>query len=361
MRLFIGTYTRTAPGGAHRPQAIFTFDLHPQTGRLAPVSIAGGVHNPSYLGIHPTRKFLYSVSETGDTPEERSGGAAAFRIQLDGSLALLNQQVTHGAAPCYVSTDRAGRWLFAANYHSATLTVFPIQADGSLAPACQVIQHEGHSVFSPNQDRAHAHCILPDPANRFVLAADLGMDQVRIYRLDQTSGLLAFHGAAAARPGAGPRHIIFHPNQRWVYVSNELDSTVTAFAWDAQAGSLAEIGTLPTLPLFAADSPAPANAVADLHLTPDGRFLYVSNRGHNSLARYAVDSATGALAALGHTPSGGNGPRGFAISPDGRWLLCAHQHSNDVFVFEIDPHSGDLRPTGEKVNVPAGVCVKFLQ
>lgn len=360
MRLFIGTYTRTTLDGNHRPEAIFTFDLDPQTGKLAPVSIASGVHNPSYLAIHPTQKYLYSVSETGDSPDERSGGAAAFRIQPDGSLALLNQQVTHGAAPCYVSTDRTGRWLFAANYHSATLTIFPIQANGALSPACQVIQHEGHSVFSPNQDRAHAHSILPDPANRFVLAADLGMDQVRIYRFDPTNGQLAFHGSAVMRPGAGPRHIVFHPNQRWVYISNELDSTVTAFEWDTQAGNLAEMGTLPTLPLFPADVEAPANAVADLHLTPDGRFLYVSNRGHNSLARFAVDAASGALTPLGHTPSGGNGPRGFAISPDGRRLLCAHQFTNNVFVFEIDQQSGDLHPIGEKINVPAGVCVKFL-
>ncbi len=357
MQLYLGTYTRTTPGGAHRPEAIFQFDLDPATGKLTPLGVTCGVRNPSYLAFSPNAAHLYAVSETGDTPGERSGGAAAFKVEADGSLTLLNQQVTHGAAPCYVSTDRGGRLLFAANYHSGTLTVFPILPGGALAEASQVIQHQGHSVFSPNQDSAHAHSILPDPANRFVLAADLGMDQVRIHRLDAANGQLVFHGAAHLRPGAGPRHIVFHPNQRWVYVSNELDSSVTAFQWDGEAGSLSEMGTLPTLPPVPAK---PANAVADLHLTPDGRFLYVSNRGHNSLARYAVDARSGTLTALGHTPSGGNGPRGFDISPEGRWLVCAHQHSNDVFVFEIDPLTGDLRPNAEKVTVPASVCVKFL-
>src|SRR5512137_912069 len=170
MRLYIGTYTRIPPGTLHRPEAIFCYDLD-SNGKWTSAGVTGGVHNPSCLAFHPFRQYLYSVSETGDSADDRSGGAASFRVEPGGSLTLLNQQVTHGAAPCYVSTDRTGRWLFAANYHSATLTVFPILADGSLAPACQVIQHLGHSIFSPNQDHAHAHSILPDPANRFVLAA----------------------------------------------------------------------------------------------------------------------------------------------------------------------------------------------
>ncbi len=358
MRVYFGTYTRTTPGGAHRPEAIFQYDLDENTGALTPLGITRGVRNPSYLCFNPALTHLYAVSETGDTAEERSGGAAALQILPDGSLTLLNQQVTHGAAPCYVSTDRSGRLLFAANYHSGTLTVFPIRPDGALEGASQVIQHQGRSVISPNQDSAHAHSILPDPTNRFILAADLGMDQVRVYRLEAAAGVLTFDSAAQLPAGAGPRHIVFHPNGRWVYVSNELDATVGIFRWEAETGQLALLETLSTLP--AQEYVGATNAVADLHLTPDGRFLYVSNRGHNSLARYAVDARSGGLTFLGCTPSGGNWPRGFAISPGGRWLVCAHQHSNDVFVHEIDPGTGELRLSGARAEVPAGVCVRFL-
>lgn len=358
MRLYIGTYTRTTPGGDHRPDAIFQFDLDAESGALTPTGVTCGIRNPSYLAFNPQRSCLYAVSETGDSPQQRSGGAAAFAVQPGGGLALLNQQVTLGAAPCYVSTDRTGRWLFAANYHSGTLTVFPIQPAGSLAPACQVIQHQGSSVFSPNQDSAHAHCVLPDASNRWVLAADLGMDQVKVYRFDSASGMLTAHSAAQFHPGAGPRHIIFSPDQRRVYVSNELDSTLTALTWDAEQGLLEEMCSLPTLP--AGVSTQPRNAVADLHLTPDGCHLYVSNRGHNSLAYFAVEPGSGMPRALEHTPSGGDWPRGFAISPDGRWLVCAHQHSGDVCVFAVQPGSGQLRQVAARAFVPAGVCVRFF-
>ncbi len=350
--VYVGTYT----GGLSK--GIYRFELDLAAGKATEPVLAVEVKNPSFLAIHPDRKHLYAAGEIGDFGGKKTGAVSAFAIGADGALTLLNQQASEGQGPCHLVVDKAGTHVLVANYGSGTAAVLPIGADGRLAPASCTVRNEGKGPNARRQEGPHAHSINLDAANRFAFLADLGLDRIFIYRYDGAAGTLAPNNppAGVCAPGAGPRHFSFHPNGTFAYVINELLCTVTAFAYDAAKGSLAEVQTVPTLP----EGFSGSNTTAEVQLTPDGRFLYGSNRGHDSLAVFAVDPATGNLTPRGHAPAGGKTPRNFGIDPTGRWLLCAHQGSDSIAVFGIDAATGALSPTGQTLTVGKPVCVKMI-
>ena len=350
--IHIGSYTKDETQSEHRAQGIFTCRVSAE-GQLTLLSAAACGPNPSFLVRHPRMPVLYCVNETPD------GGVSALAVDPHtGELSLLNRQATGGDDPCHLSLDPSGRWLMVTNYTSGSLTVLPVLPDGRLGPRSDFTEHSGPlGPDSKRQERAHAHMIQFDPGGRFVLASDLGLDRVYIYRLDSESGRLMAHSPAWATltPGSGPRHFIFHPNRRFVYVANELASTVTACTWDGERGLLHPVHSQSTLP----DSFAGLNEVADIHLDPAGRYLYGSNRGHDSLAIFLVDEQDGSLTARGHASTGGHTPRNFAIDPTGSFILAANQDSDTVVTLRIDPHSGQLTPAGFVAAIPRPICIIF--
>ncbi|HUE75709.1 MAG TPA: lactonase family protein, partial [Chloroflexota bacterium] len=289
---------------------------------------------------------------------QTGGGLSALKVDgTTGELTLLNRQSTRGAGPCHVSVDRTGRYAMATNYGGGSIAVFPIQDDGSLAPASDFIQHVGSSVDPRRQEGPHAHSINPDLEHQHVLVCDLGMDKVLTYRLDRASGKLVAGSqpSVQASPGAGPRHLDYHPNGRFVYVINEINSTITAYGYDSERGTLEELQTVPTLP----DDFTGSSTCADIHVAPSGRFVYGSNRGHDSLVIYAIEEQTGRLEYVGHESTHGQTPRNFAITPSGDLLLAANQDSDNIVVFRVDQKTGRLEPTGQQADVPTPVCLKF--
>lgn len=352
LRLYVGTYTRGESKG------IYVCDFDRTTGTLTVAENTARVPNPSFLACHPNGQFLYSVSETGAFRGSPSGSVAAFSIDpSSGALTLLNQQLSHGKAPCHLTVDATGSAVLVANYSTGSVAVLPIRDDGALGEASCVIQHRGSSVNKQRQNGPHAHSINLGPANRYAFAADLGLDRVLIYRFDREAGGLTPSDppSASVPPGAGPRHFAIHPTQPYAYVINELDSTLTAFAYGAGSGSLQPIQTLSTLPT---EFSGP-NSCADVHVHPSGAFVYGSNRGHNSIAVFKVDSASGRLTATGHESTQGRNPRNFAIDPSGGFLLAANQDSGSIVVFGIDQGTGRLTPSGSEAEVPFPVCISF--
>ena len=347
---FVGTYT------GPRSQGIYAFRFDPRAGKLTPLGLAAESQNPTFLAIHPNQKFLYAINEVGSPA--KPGTVAAYRIEPDtGKLVLLNQQLVGGPGPCHVIVDATGKNVLAANYGGGSIACLPIKDDGSLGELTTFIQHKGSSVNKQRQEGPHAHGLFLDAANRFAFVPDLGLDRVMIYRFDATQGALVAHEPAfAAMPaGAGPRHFAFHPNGRRAYVINELDSTVVVCAYDAERGVLTPMQTIPTLPAdFAGKS-----SCAEIEVHPSGKFVYGSNRGHDSIVVYAADE-NGKLSLVEHQPTRGRNPRHFAIEPTGRWLLAENQDGHSVVIFSIDPATGRLRPNGEKVEVGSPVCLKFV-
>jgi 6-phosphogluconolactonase len=349
-RLYIGGYTIEA-GREPRREGVFLCHLDANSGRLEQVAGFDVGPNPSFLAFSPDHRCLYVVNELAQ------GEVSAFTLDAeDGSLARINSQAVEGADPCYLTVDPTGRWLLVACYTSGNLATLPIQPGGGLGPLAEHIQHHGHGPNPDRQEQAHTHSVRFDPEGRFALVADLGMDRVWVYRLDGQTGKLTPNTPPGldGKPGAGPRHLEFHPNGRVLYISNELDGTVTACTWDGQTGQISAFQTLSTLPIGFKEE----NTVADIHITPSGDYLYVSNRGHNSLAGYRVDAQSGALTPLGITGCGGDWPRTFAIPPEGRLMIVANQYSNDLVTFWIET-DGSLTPTGEKLALPVPVCVLF--
>ena len=357
--VYIGTYTSADSKLGRRSQGICRYSMDPRTGALTPTGVTGSIANPSWLALHPTGRTLYSGSE-GREHGERSGGAAvAFAVDsATGDLTRLNDQLTHGAGPCYLSLDPTGRLLMVANYTSGSLTVFPVRMDGSLEPASQVIQHAGSGPVADRQEGPHAHCIIADPTGCFALAADLGIDKVMVYRIDLEAKRLepADPPSADLAPGAGPRHLAFHPNGRWLYVTGELDSTLTVFAWDAERGRLQHVQAISTLP----EGWQGINYPAEVAVASSGRFVYMSNRGHDSIAIFAMDETSGKLTLVGHEPTRGSFPRHFSLDPTGAIMLVANQDGDNVVVFRVDQVTGTLTPTGHAVEVPMPVCVRFV-
>jgi 6-phosphogluconolactonase len=354
--VYIGTST------SPKSQGIYVTRMDAKTGALGAPQLAVEARNPNFLAFHPSHKFLYACAELTDAAGAKSGGVAAFAIDAgSGKLTPLNQQPSGGRGPCYVAVDKTGKNVLVANFGSGSVACIPIADDGKLKEPSSVVQHEGGSKVVPKrQDGPHAHWINTDPDNRFALAADLGLDKVMVYRLDAGKGTLAANDAPAgvAAPGAGPRHLAFHPNGKIVYLINELDDTVTAFHYDATRAALTAFQTVPTLPADFAEKDK--NTTAEVVVHPSGKFLYGSNRGHNSIALFAIDGE-GRLTPKGHTPTQGETPRNFAIDPSGRFLLAANQRSDNVVVFQVNQETGELTPTGSKIEVGAPVCIRFLQ
>lgn len=351
-RVYFGTYSGELSKGIY----VSTFDA--ATGKLSAPELAAEVKNASFLAIHPSRKYLYAVSEIADFEGKKQGGVSAFEIDsATGRLKLLNQQSSGGGGPCHLVTDAQGKNVLVANYGGGSVSVLPILADGKLSPASSTIQHQGSSVDKQRQEGPHAHSINLDPANKFAFAADLGLDKVLVYRFDGSKGLLTANDppAGVVAPGSGPRHFAFHPSGKYAFVNNEMTSTITSFAYDPAKGSLTEVHTLSTIP-----GPTPGNSTAETVVHPSGKFVYVSNRGHNSLAIYQCDPATGRLTALGHQSTGGKTPRNFNIDPTGSYVLAANQDTNNVTVLKIDAATGKLSPTGAAIEVGIPVCVKFV-
>ncbi len=351
--VFFGTYT----GGESK--GIYICHMDAATGALEPAGACGGVANPSFLALHPNGRFLYAVCETGSFGGKKSGSVAAFSVEpKTGGLTLLNQEAAEGTSPCHIVVDREGKNVLVASYSSGTAAVLPIREDGRVGAAACVVKHEGSGADKRRQEGPHAHSINLDAANRFAFVADLGLDRVMVYKYDAGKGTLAANDppSAAVAPGSGPRHFAFHPKGRHAYVINEMRSTVTAFEYDGARGALKEVQTVSTLP----EGFQGQSSTAEVQVTPDGRFLYGSNRGHDSLAIFSIDAETGRLTPAGHEPTQGKTPRNFGIDPTGTWLLAANQGSDSVVVFRIDPKTGKPGPTGTVLKVPKPVCVKFL-
>src|SRR6266566_1048254 len=341
-QLYVGTYS----------ESIYLVRMDRRSGELMRVGAVNAGANPSFLSIHPNGRVLYAVNEL-----EPTGAVSAFAIESGtGALTRLNEQPSGGGAPCYVSVERSGRAALVANYAGGSVALLPIEPNGGLGPA-HVVQHTGKGPNAERQEAPHAHCILPDPTNRFALAADLGADRVFVYHLDLDGKSLRHieEGDAGLRPGAGPRHLAFHPTLPLVFVANELDSTVATLRFDAELGKLSPQGTLSTLPAGRTGT----NYPADIHFASTGRTLYVSNRGHNSIAVFSVAESTGALALEQVVSTEGDWPRNFSLDPSGRWLLVANQRSDSVFVFGRDPERGRLTPTLQRIAIPSPVCLRF--
>jgi 6-phosphogluconolactonase len=344
--LYVGTYTEST-----RSEGIYLVRMDRRSGELLRVGAVNAGANPSFLTIHPNGRALYAVNEL------ETGMVSAFAIETaTGALTRLNDQPSEGGAPCFVSVDRSGRALLVANYAGGSVALLPIQPNGALAPA-HVVQHTGTGPNAERQEAPHAHCILPDPTNRFALAADLGAERVFVYRLDLEGKSLRHveGGDAVMRPGAGPRHIAFHPALPLVFVANELDSTVATLCFDSARGTLSPQNTLSTVPAGWTGT----NYPADIHVEPHGRTLYVSNRGHNSIAVFSVTESTGVLALEQVISTEGDWPRNFSLDPSGRWLLVANQRSDSVVVFGRDPESGRMTPTRQRIALPSPVCLRF--
>lgn len=349
-RVYVGTYT------GEQSKGIYSARLDLASGMLTDVQVAAEIKNPSFLAIHPSGKYVYAVGELPEFSGKPSGAVSALAIEADGKLKLLNQQASEGTGPCHIVIDKSGKTALVANYGGGSVASLPILDDGKLGTAVSAIQHTGSSVNPQRQKEPHAHSINVDPSNHFVVAADLGLDKVLIYRL--TDGKLAANDPPFAKtaPGAGPRHFAFHPSGKFGWVINELGNTVTGFAFDAKKGSLTEIESVTTLPKdFKGES-----YTAEVVVHPSGKFLYGSNRGHDSLAIFKIDEHTGKVTPAGHQLTGGKTPRNFAIEPTGHYLLAENQGSGTIVVFRIDATTGALKPVGEPVVVPSPVCVRFL-
>jgi 6-phosphogluconolactonase len=350
---YVGTYTDD------RREGIFIFKLDPASGKLAPVGAATGLPSPSFLAIHPSKRYLYAVNEVGDFGGKSAGAVSAFAIDAKtGALKPINQQSSVGTGPAHIIVDATGKFALVANYGGGSVALLPIKADGSLAPASDFVQHSGSSVNKQRQEGPHAHSTTLDPANRVAFVADLGLDKLLAYQLDATREKLAPNAPpfAQVKPGAGPRHFAFHPQGKHAYVINELDSTVTAFAYDAARGALREVQTIGTLPAGISG----INYCADIHVSPTGKFLYGSNRGHDSIVIFAIDGRSGKLSLVGHQSTLGKWPRNFALDPTNQFLFVANQNSDDVVCFRMNTATGALTPTGQTLRVPKPVCVKFV-
>jgi len=348
--VYFGTYT----SGANSSKGIYRSVLDTETGELSAPALAVEAKNPSFLEIHPGGKFLYAVSESGN-----AGTVSAFAIDPDtGNLKLLNSRPSGGSGPCHVNIDRSAKNVLVTNYSSGSASVIPIAVDGSLAEPTGFVQHEGSSINPQRQKGPHAHSINVSPDNRFAFVADLGLDKIMIYKLNVEKGTITANDPAFSKvkPGAGPRHFAFGVDGRYAYVINELDGTVTAFAYEPASGTLTEIQTITTLP----DGFTGSSSCAEVRMHPNGRFLYGSNRGHDSIAVYRIDPAKGTLTFVEHERADIKTPRNFNIDPTGKFCLVANQGGNSIVVFRIDQKTGALEPTGNKISIGKPVCIRFL-
>ncbi len=352
---YVGTYTI----GKSTSKGIYVYGLDSKTGKVEPMGLAAEAKSPSFLAIAPSKKFLYAVSE-GEGDE---GAVSVFSIdQATGKLQFINMQSSKGGGPCHVSVDSTGKVVMAANYGSGHVASLPIKADGSLGEAASSHLQEPASNVDPKRQKGpHAHSINPDQTNKFAFACDLGCDKVFIYRLDPVTAKLTPNDPpfVSVPPGGGPRHFAFHPSGKFAWANNELTLTVTGFSYDSNKGSLTPIETVSTLPH--GDEVAPGYSTAETQSHPNGRFVYVSNRRHDTIACFSVDQTTGKLTFIEAAPSLVKVPRNFGIDPSGQWLITAGNNGGGIAVFAIDQTTGKLKPTGQQFKLDAAVCVKFLK
>ena len=351
--VYVGTYT-----GA-KSKGIYSCRMN-SAGQLTSAELAAEITNPTYLVVHPNQKFLYAIGEISKFGDKKAGSVSAFAIDATtGKLTPLNQQSSGGTGPCHIDVDRTGQSVVVANYGGGSVEALPIKAAGSRGAPGTFIQHEGTSVNKSRQEGPHGHCILVDPTQKFALACDLGLDKVLIYKFDATKATLAPNDPpfATVAPGSGPRHLAFHPNGKFAYLINEMLCTMTAFQWDGSRGALQEFQTISTLPGVVQKG----FSTAEVYVHPSGKFVYGSNRGHDSIVVYACDEKTGRLTLVEHQATQGKTPRHFAIDPSGQFLLAENQDSGSIVVFRIDSKTGKLTPTGQKVEVGSPVCAVFVQ
>jgi len=352
---YTGTYT------GKNSKGIYVFRFNSATGKLTPLGLAAETTSPSYLAVHPNHRFLYAVAEVDNFGGQKSGAVSAFSIDRStGKLTFLNQVSSHGSGPCHVMVDPTGKTVLVANYNSGSVAALPVNPDGRLREASAAIQHHGTSVNPERQEGPHAHCINTSPDNRFVLAADLGLDEVLVYRFDPARGSLAPNDPPFGKAplGAGPRHFVFSPNGRFVYVINEIQCTASTFSYDAQRGALKLLATVSTVPKDY--KVTKDDSTAEIRVHPSGKFVYGSNRGPDSIAVFSVDSKTGALHPIEYVSTQGKTPRGFNIDPTGSYLIAGNQDSDSLVVFHIDQKTGQLTPTGQKLEAFAPVDVEFV-
>ena len=351
--VYVGTYTGQDSKG------IYVCRFNSRTGEITEAEVAAEVKNPSFLAIHPNRRFLYAVTESGDFDGKNTGAVSAFSIDPESKkLTLLNHQPSEGAGPCYLVVDAKGKNVLVANYGGGSIACLPVGKDGRLGKASSAIQHKGSSVNPSRQEGPHAHSINLDPANRYAFAADLGLDKILIYRFDGERGRLEPNDppSVSVDPGAGPRHFAFHPSGSYAYVINEIGNTVTAFAYDSAHGVLKPLQTISNLPPDFKE----VSYTAEVVVHPSGKFLYGSNRGHDSIAVFEIDQKTGKLKFVKTVPTGGKTPRNFYVDPRGQYLLAENMDSGNVAILKIDQKSGDLSPTGHELRVPSPCCIRMM-
>ena len=351
--VYVGTYT------TEQSKGIYAFRFNAATGQFVPIGLAAETSNPSFLAVHPNHKVLYTVNETGNFQNRSSGAVSAFAIDSrTGKLTLLNQVASRGADPCYVAVDQTGKYVLVANYGGGSVAVFPVLKGGKLGDATSVLQYKGAGANPERQESPHAHWIDFSPDNRFVVAADLGLDQLDVYKFSASKGSLIPNQPAVIqlKPGSGVRHFAFHPNARFAYAVNEMQSSLVSFAYDPARGTLHELQTISMLPKDFSGK----NDAAEIQIHPSGKFLYASNRGHDSIAVFSIDPAKGTLTPVEYVPTQGKAPRYFAIDPTGSRLLVANQNSGTIVIFQIDPTSGRLTSSGQVVQIASPVCLKFV-
>jgi 6-phosphogluconolactonase len=356
MLVYVGTYT------GPKSKGIYMSRLDTESGTLSPAELVAETTSPSFLAVHPTEKYLYAVNETNTFTDE-TGGVSAFAIdRATGKLQAIGQESSEGAGPAHLSVDKSGRNVLVANYGGGSVAVLPINTkDGKLRSGSSFVQHKGHSVNPNRQSEPHAHSITTDPSGRFAYVADLGLDWIVIYQLDERKGLLTLNEPPNAKvePGAGPRHFLVHQSGRYGYVINELNCTLTAFTRDLNYGGLTQLQTVSALPPTVQMQQGFSGAELEIH--PTGRFLYTSIRGHNSISVFSIDQNSGRLTYVDNTPTQGNTPRGFGIDPQGKFLIAGNQNSDNVVVFRIDSSTGKLTPTGSKIDIGSPVSFKFVK
>ena len=353
-RVFVGTYT----GGDSISKGVYSCEFDAETGKLSEPVLAAELINPSFLAIHPSGKYLYAVNEVSEGPGRGNGAVTALTINADGTLTKINHQASEGGAPCHCNVDSTGTNLLIANYGGGNVAVYPISEDGSLKSVSCNIQHEGTSVDKSRQEAPHAHSINVSSDNKFAYAADLGLDKIMIYKLDAEAHTLtpAIPPATLVTPGGGPRHFSIHPSGKFAYTNNEMTMVVTGFSRNPEDGSLKAIQEISTIPAGFDGR----KSTAECLVHPSGKFLYVSNRGHETITAFTIDQETGLLTYVENEPTGGKETRNFFIDPSGKWLLAENQNSDTVYVFSIDQETGALKPTGDFVSVGRPVCIRMV-
>jgi 6-phosphogluconolactonase len=353
--VYVGTYTEQGS----ESKGIYGYRFDATTERLTPLGLVAKTINPSFLASHSNRRFLYAVNEVSDYQGQKSGAVSAFAIdRATGKLTLLDQVASRGGGPCYITVDKTGKYVLVANYDGGSVAVFPTREDGSLGDASSFIQHTGHGTNPERQEAPHAHSIDMSPDDRFAIVDDLGLDETLVYPFDGSKGSLSPDHAriAKAAPGAGPRHFAMHPSGKFGYVINEMGSTLTVFDFDSGGGTLKPVQTISTIP----KDFLKLNEPAEIEVAPSGKYLYASNRGHDSIAVFAIDPRNGTLSLVEYIPTKGTSPRHFEIAPGGSLLFVENEKSDNIVLFHIDRGSGRLTPTGAVLNVSQPVCMKFV-